>query len=149
MIREQWRRYDHRYSVSNLGRVKDHKTNRIAKQWTDRRELWAVTIHGKPRRTAMLVAAVWLGLKAGEQVYYKRDINPRASNLIVAKPRGRRRWNAKLTAAKARHIARSSLSLTELAELHSCSVTCIHQVRAGVTWNWATGIKRADTEAKQ
>ena len=93
---EQWKRFDKRYSVSNLGRVKDG--NRISKQWIDRSELWAVTIHGQPRRTAMLVGAVWLELKPGERVFYRRGIDPRASNLIVAKPRGARHWNARLNA---------------------------------------------------
>ena len=141
-MKEYFRRYDDRYAISNLGRVKDHKRQTFCKQWTDRADLWTVTIHGRPQRTAMIVAAVWLGLKPGHHVYYKRGIDPRASNLIVAHPRGRRRWNARLTATKARAIARSTLNLADLADKYHVSLTCIHQVRAGVTWGWATGIER-------
>jgi hypothetical protein len=143
---ERWRRYDDRYSVSTMGQVKDHKRNKICKQWIDRDELWAVTIHGRPRRTAMIVAAVWLGRKPGEHVYYRKGIDCNVKNLTVAKPRGRRRWNARLTATKARAVARSNLSLAELAAKHRVSVTCIQQVRNGVTWGWATGIKRTATK---
>jgi len=140
-MKEWFRRYDARYSVSNLGRVKDHKSKRIAKQWIDRDELWAVTIHGRPRRTAMLVAAVWLGLKPGERAFYRQGIDPRASNLIVAKPRGARRWNARLTATKARAIARSKLPLAELAAKFNVSQSAIANVKHGHCWTWATGIK--------
>ena len=140
---EKWKRFDERYTVSNRGRVKDG--NKISKQWTDRDDLWTVTIHGRPRRTAMIVAAVWLGLKPGEHVYYRRGIDPRASNLIVAKPRGRRRWNAQLDATKARAIARSKLSLADIAAKHSISLTCAWQARNGVTWGWATGVTRNTT----
>lgn len=145
---EQWRDYDDRYSVSDRGRIRDNKTNRIAKQWTDRADLWTVTIHGRPRRTAMIVAEVWLGRKTGEHVYYRRGIDPRASNLIVAKPRGRRRWNAKLTATKARAIARSRLPLAELAAKYRVSVSCIANVKHGHCWAWATGITREDSRPR-
>jgi hypothetical protein len=144
-MKEWFKRYDDRYAISNLGRVRDHKTKRTAKQWLDRSGLWTVTINGRPRRTAMLVGAVWLQMKPGERVYYRQGIDPRASNIVVDRPRGRRRWNAKLTAAKSRDIARSQLSLTELAAKYRVSLTCIYQVRAGITWGWATGIKRAAT----
>lgn len=140
-MRDKWRQYDERYSVSILGRVKDHKTHKISKQWTDRADLWTVTIHGRPRRTAMLVAAVWLGLKPGQHVFYRRGIDASVSNLIVAKPRGRRRWNCKLTATKARYIARSKRPLAELAAKFRVSISCITNVQRGHCWIWATGVK--------
>ena len=139
MSNERWRAYDDRYSVSNLGRVKDG--DRISKQWVDRDELWSVTIHGRPRRTAMIVGKVWLGLQPGEHIYYKRGIDPRVNNLIGAKPRGRRRWNARLTAVKAREIARSKRPLAELAAKFNVSISCITNVQRGHCWTWATGVK--------